>query len=74
MIVSKTNKKNMLLAYLFILTNLVFSQDVEFKNLNFKEDKQGLKLAKENLEIAVPFSFATTLEQCLKTIIKRLVE
>ena len=49
MIVSNINKKNLLLGCLFLLTNLVFSQDVEFKNSNFKEDKQGLKLAKENI-------------------------
>ena len=55
MIVSNINKKNLLLACLFLLTNLVFSQDVEFKNSNFKEDKQGLKLAKENLAIADNF-------------------
>ena len=55
MIVSNTNKKSLLLAFLFMLTNLVFSQDVEFKNSNFKEDKQGLKLAKENLAIADDF-------------------
>ena len=52
MIVSNINKKNLLLAYLFLLTNLVFSQDIKFKKSNFKEDKQGLKLAQENLEIA----------------------
>ena len=52
MIVSNINKKNLLLAYLFLLSNLVSSQDVEFKNVNFKEDKQGLKLAKEDLAIA----------------------
>jgi len=55
MIVSNINKKNLLLACLFLLTNLVFSQDVEFKNSNFKEDKQGLKLAKESLAIADDF-------------------
>ena len=55
MIVSNINKKNLLLTYLFLLTNLIFSQDVEFKNSNFKEDKQGLKLAKENLAIADNF-------------------
>ena len=45
---SNINKKNLLLTYLFLFTNLIFSQDIEFKNSNFKEDKQGLKLAKEN--------------------------
>ena len=55
MIVNNINKKNLLLVCLFLLTNLVFSQDVEFKNSNFKEDKQGLKLAKENLAIADNF-------------------
>ena len=55
MIASNINKKNLLLACLFLLTNLVFSQDIEFKNSNFKEDKQGLKLAKENLAIADDF-------------------
>ncbi|HIG32901.1 MAG TPA: hypothetical protein EYQ09_05650 [Flavobacteriales bacterium] len=55
MIVSNINKKNLLLTYLFLLTNLIFSQDIEFKNSNFKEDKQGLKLAKENLAIADDF-------------------
>jgi len=53
--VNNINQKNLLLACLFLLTNLVFSQDVEFKNSNFKEDKQGLKLAKENLAIADDF-------------------
>ena len=52
MIVSNINKKSLLLAYLFLLSNLVFSQNVEFKNANFKEDKEGLKLAKEDLAIA----------------------
>ena len=55
MIVSNTNKKTLLLACLFMLTNLVFSQDIEFKKSNFKEDKEGLKLAKENLAIADDF-------------------
>ena len=55
MIASNINKKNLLLAYLFLLTNLVFSQDIKFKKSNFKEDKQGLKLAKKNLAIADDF-------------------
>ncbi len=52
MIVSNINRKNLLLVYLCFLTNLTFSQDVGFKNSNFKEDKEGLRLAKENLAIA----------------------
>ena len=52
MIVSNINKKILLLVYLLLFSNLIFSQNVEFKNANFKEDKEGLKLAKEDLAIA----------------------
>ncbi len=37
------------MACFFLLTSSVFSQDIAFKNSNFKEDKQGLKLAKESI-------------------------
>ena len=52
MIAININKKSLLLAFLFLFSKLVFSQNIEFKNSNFKEDKEGLKLVKEELVIA----------------------
>ena len=49
MIVNSRCIEKLLLACFFFLTSSVFSQDIAFKNSNFKEDKQGLKLAKESI-------------------------
>jgi len=50
--VNNRYRKTFLLTGLLFLTSIAFSQDVAFKNANFKEDKQGLKLAKESIDIA----------------------
>jgi len=52
MTVNNRYRKSLLLACLLFLTSIAFSQDIAFKNANFKEDKQGLKLAKESIAIA----------------------
>ena len=38
-------------SFLFLSAISVFSQDIAFKKANFKADKDGLKLAKENISI-----------------------
>lgn len=43
-------KKYILLAFIGI-ASLTFGQDVEFKGSNFKEDKDGFKTAKEELDL-----------------------
>jgi outer membrane protein OmpA-like peptidoglycan-associated protein/tetratricopeptide (TPR) repeat protein len=52
MTVNNRYRKSLLLACLLFVTSIAFSQDIAFKNANFKEDKQGLKLAKESMAIA----------------------
>ncbi|MDC0249730.1 OmpA family protein [Flavobacteriales bacterium] len=52
MIVNNKYKINVILACFIFLSGIVFSQDIEFKNSNFKNDKKGLKLAKESISIA----------------------
>ncbi len=55
MTVNNRYRKTFLLACLLFLANIAFSQDVSFKNANFKNDKQGLKSAKESIDIADEF-------------------
>ncbi|WP_066758425.1 OmpA family protein [Crocinitomix algicola] len=43
--------KSILILFLFSLSLNSFAQDVEFKSGNFKEDKDGFKVAKEELEL-----------------------
>lgn len=43
-------KKYILLAFIGI-ASLTFGQDVEFKGSNFKEDKDGFKTTKEELDL-----------------------
>ena len=52
MIVNSSCSKNLFLVGFWLISSLTFSQDIAFKNSNFKDDKQGLKLAKENIAIA----------------------
>ena len=52
MIVNSSWSKNLFLVGFSLISSLTFSQDIAFKSSNFKEDKPGLKLAKENIEIA----------------------
>ena len=52
MIVNSSFSKNLFLVCFWLITSVTFAQDITFKNSNFKEDKQGLKLAKENIKIA----------------------
>ena len=52
MIVNSKWSKNLLLVSFCIIASVTFGQDIAFKNANFKEDKQGLKLAKGNIAIA----------------------
>ena len=51
MIVSSM-KERILLIFCFIFSNILVSQNIDFKRSNFKNNKSGLKLAKENLEKA----------------------
>ena len=48
-------KTNLLLLTVFLLSQLAPAQNVEFKNSNFKSDKQELKSALENIKIADNF-------------------
>ncbi len=52
MIVNNRCRKNLLLSCLLALSSIVFPQDIDFKNSNFKKDKKGLKLAKESILLA----------------------
>ncbi len=52
MIVNSSWSKNLFLVGFWLIASTTFSQDISFKNSNFKEDKQGLELAKENIAIA----------------------
>ena len=51
MIVSSMRER-ILLIFCFIFSNILVSQNIDFKRSNFKNNKSGLKLAKENLEKA----------------------
>ena len=51
MIVSSMRERILLIFCLF-LPNILVSQNIDFKRSNFKNNKSGLKLAKENLEKA----------------------
>ena len=48
-------KKYLCLIVFSIFYQLTFSQDIEFKKVNFKSDKKGLRSAKESIEIADQF-------------------
>lgn len=52
MIVNSSWSKNLFLVGFWLIASVTFAQDIAFKSSNFKEDKTGLKLAKENIEIA----------------------
>ena len=52
MIVNSSWSKKLLIICFWLIVSVTFAQDITFKNSNFKEDKQGLKLAKENITIA----------------------
>ena len=51
MIVNNRFKTYFIFSFLFLNSINIFSQDIEFKKANFKRDKDGLKLAKENISI-----------------------
>ena len=48
-------KRDLLLLTLLVFPQLVLAQSIEFKNSNFKKDKEELKVAKENIKIADEF-------------------
>ena len=52
MTVSNRYRKSFILACLVFLSSIAFSQDIDFKSSNFKRDKEGFKLAKQNISIA----------------------
>ena len=52
MIVNSFYSKNLLLISFLLIANASFSQDISFKTSNFKENKQELRLAKENIAVA----------------------
>ena len=52
MIVNSKWVKNLFLFSFCLIASIAFGQDIAFKNANFKEDKPGLKLAKESIAIA----------------------
>lgn len=54
MIVNKVKNIAVLVVGIFF-SQLTFAQNIEFKNSNFKSDKEGLKLAKENIKFADNF-------------------
>ena len=54
MIVNKMKKIALLVVGIFF-SQSIFAQNIEFKNSNFKSDKEGLKLAKENIKFADNF-------------------
>ena len=54
MIVNKMKNIAVLVVGIFF-SQLTFAQNIEFKNSNFKSDKEGLKLAKENIKFADNF-------------------
>ena len=52
MIANNRYRKNLMLACLVFLSSIVSSQNIDFKSSNFKRDKEGFKLAKQNISIA----------------------
>ena len=54
MIVNKMKNIALLVVGIFF-SQSTFAQNIEFKNSNFKSDKEGLKLAKENIKFADNF-------------------
>ena len=52
MIVNRCCSKNLLIVIFLLIASITFSQDISFKNSNFKKEKQELNLAKENIAIA----------------------
>ena len=54
MIVNKMKNIAVLVVGIFF-SQSTFAQNIEFKNSNFKSDKEGLKLAKENIKFADNF-------------------
>ena len=52
MIVNRILRISLLVVFLLLSYSFVFSQDILFKNSNFKNDKDGLKKAKENISLA----------------------
>ena len=52
MIVNRCCSKNLLIVIFLLIASVTFSQDISFKNSNFKKEKQELNLAKENIAIA----------------------
>ena len=52
MIVNSSWRIIFFLIYFSLFASVTFAQDIEFKNSNFKQDKDGLKLAKKNISIA----------------------
>ena len=54
MIVNKMKKIALLVVGIFF-SQSTFAQNIEFRNSNFKSDKEGLKLAKENIKFADNF-------------------
>lgn len=48
-------KASILILAISSLTNFLFSQNIEFRNSNFKSDKAGLKIALKNIRIADDF-------------------
>jgi hypothetical protein len=43
-------KKNVLSVFFIAISSVLFAQNIEFTKEFFKEDKEGLKLAKENID------------------------
>lgn len=52
MIVNSQQNLCILFVSFLLFSNVIFSQNVDFKNANFKQNKQDLKLAKDNISIA----------------------
>ena len=45
-------KQVLFFVTLLVFPHLLFSQNIDFKTSNFKKDKEGLKIAKENIKTA----------------------
>ena len=52
MIVNSNWCTNLFIIGFWLIASVASAQDIAFKNANFKQDKDGLKLAKENMSIA----------------------
>ena len=50
MIVIKIKKGFLLLFFAFFCSQIAISQNIEFKNANFKSDKKGLKAAQKDIK------------------------